>query len=104
MRPNKARVTVGMRFETLGDLDEQSSTFAVTGWLHTRWVDPRLTFTKNDLLWLDFIDVPSGKVWDPLVAFQNAMPKTLSFVPEREGGVSIKIYPGVPPSEPNYLY
>ncbi len=81
---------MGFEFQQLGDLDEKSMTFAFAGWLHSEWIDPRLTFEKDDLLWLDSVSVNPGTLWDPRVSL-IALPSTLKVVSPTGGGYQMEV-------------
>ena len=89
----KTSVTVGFTFEHLGEVSEKGMNFKFAGWLHTSWLDPRLTYSSRDLLWLKSVSADSDTVWDPYVAIV-AIPDTVEHVKHTEGGLKMRIHPG----------
>ena len=84
VRPNTVQVKCGLEIQQLGDVDEKTGTYAVSGWLHSYWKDDRLVFEKADLHWLDFVDMPINTIWDPQACMIECA--LLSVSKEGEGG------------------
>lgn len=61
-------VQCGVSIEQLGNVDEKDMSFVFSGWLHSQWIDSRLTSSAADFLWLKSVDVLPGAIWDPLVS------------------------------------
>jgi len=92
--PTGVKVGVGLTIKKLGDVREQTQTFQLSGWMHTTWNDPRLTYQPWDLVWLHSISINEGMVWDPRVSIDEAVPESLKSVPAKSGGVQMWILPG----------
>ena len=81
--PNGVKVEMSFNISKLGDVNTRTQTFQLSGWMHSSWKDPRLTYMPWDILWLESISVNEGTVWDPRVALtetgQTRLPSSPSW-------------------------
>lgn len=66
--PHGVTVEISFDISKLGDVDTRTQTFQLSGWMHSSWNDPRLTYMPWDIVWLESISINEGTVWDPRVA------------------------------------
>ena len=86
-------VSVGFEIASLGSLNAKDGSIGFLGWLHSQWVDPRLSFDSKDLLWMPSVDVDPTQIWDPLVSFVGLLPADLDVLSTQSGGTNMKIFP-----------
>jgi len=91
--PNGVKVEMSFDISNLGDVDMRTQTFQLSGWMHSSWKDPRLTYMPWDILWLESISINEGSVWDPRIAIIETVPHTLKTVSSKSGGVQMQIFP-----------
>ena len=91
--PFGVSVSVGFEIASLGSLDTKDGSIGFLGWLHSQWVDPRLSFDSKDLLWVSSVDVDPTQIWDPLLSFVGLLPADLDVLSTLSGGTKMKIYP-----------
>jgi len=91
--PSTVHISVSVEIQSLNEVNAKEGTFAFAGWLHSSWLDTRLTYSKQDIHWENWIAIPPGMVWDPYVTILG-VPSSMKAVPSTAGGVQMKIMPG----------
>lgn len=67
-------VTVELQLflDNINELNTKEQYLATTGWLVSRWTDPRLVWTPEKYDGIDAIVIPSAKIWLPDVVLENS--------------------------------